>query len=96
MGDDGAIRLRDLAFERGADRPAPGQFEGYAELLQTLADQMHDPVGIAGRAGREQQFKQGLDQIPGIDGWQFHPNPSRTAVRGNNRSTKRSAVGCGS
>jgi hypothetical protein len=96
VGNHGLVRPLGLAFQRGANGAPPCQLEGNPDLLQLLADRVHDPIRITGRARRSQQPEQNAAQVIAIDRQVLQAKFSDLAVCGNIRSMKRSAVGRGS
>lgn len=95
--NDRAVELRIFALDRGPDRTAPGDLEGNPESLELLAGPVHDLVGIAGGAGQLEHLQHHPLQVLRVDRQLLHAPRTRAAlVCGNNRSTNRSAVGCGS
>jgi len=94
--DHGPVRLRHVPRQVGADGTAARELKGHVHALQLLAHEVHDSIGIPRRARRVEQLEQDVEQVVGIDFKQLQNMLSRMAVCGNNRSTKRCAVGCGS
>jgi len=105
MGDERPRRPALAPLEDGADGAAARQLIGHAEPLDLQADLAHDGVGIAGGARDAEEARQHGREIGRVDGQALHRSrPSKSAAcrtvagteSGKSRSTKRSAVGCGS
>lgn len=83
------------ALEGRPDGSPASHLEGHAKFVELLGDIAHDGIGEAGGAGDGEHLQQHPLQVVEVRLWQRgHEGTSR--LRGKRRSTKRSAVGCGS